>query len=168
MATPISSFISPDVAGFLLPFIFTFAIVYGLLIKANIFGDKANDRVSIALAFVIGIIVAAAAGRQIGEFLARLFGGASVFLAGILVIILFITMIGYKTSDKPNAIALAILVLLGVLLFLAANGNIPGFRLDQSTASLIFWAVVVLAVIYFIAFGPSANGKPAAAAPAHG
>src|SRR3989344_6080129 len=37
---------------FLLPWMFTFAVVYGLLIKANIFGS-ANDKISLVLAIIL-------------------------------------------------------------------------------------------------------------------
>ena len=164
MTLPLPFQFGPDFTNFLLPWIFTFAIVYGLLFKVNIFGE-ANQKVSVALAFVIAFFVSATGGPQLGAFFTGLFGGASTFLAGILVVILFVTMVGYKLEDKANATALGVLVILGVILFLAAQGNISGFRLDQNTTSLIFWAVVVLAVIYYVAHGGETKKTPAAPKP---
>ncbi|MBI2075995.1 MAG: hypothetical protein HYT72_01965 [Candidatus Aenigmarchaeota archaeon] len=163
MTLPLPFQFGPDFTNFLLPWIFTFAIVYGLLMKAEIFGSV-NQKVSVALAFVIAFFVSAVGGPQLGAFFTSLFGGASTFLAGILVVALFVAMIGMKLSEKANAMALGIVVLLGVILFLAAQGNISGFRLDQNTTSLIFWAVVVLAVIYYVAHGTGGTDKGAAAA----
>ena len=164
MTLPLPFQFGPDFTNFLLPWIFTFAIVYGLLFKINIFAD-ANQKVSVALAFVIAFFVSATGGPQLGAFFTSLFGGASTFLAGILVVILFVTMVGFKFNDnKQNTMALGLVVIIGVVLFLAAQGNISGFRLDQNTSSLIFWAVVVLAVIYYVAHGGETKAPPTAAA----
>lgn len=156
--------LGPDFTNFLLPWIFTFAIVYGLLFKADLFGT-ANQKVSVALAFVIAFFVSAVGGPQLGAFFTSLFGGASTFLAGILVVALFVTMVGVDLKTKSNAAAIGILVVLGVILFLAAQGNISGLRLDHNTTSLIFWAVVVLAVIYYVAHGEGKVTTPAAPKP---
>ncbi len=91
--------LGPEFYGFLLPWIFSFAIVYGLLAKANIF-DKVNRQVSVALAFVIAFFVTGIGGAQLASFFTTLFGGASVFLAGILVIVLFTSMLW---TDKKES-----------------------------------------------------------------
>lgn len=162
MALPLPFQFGPDFTNFLLPWIFTFAIVYGLLMKIDIFGTNVNQKVSVALAFVIAFFVSATGGPQLGAFFTSLFGGASTFLAGILVVILFVTMVGFKFNEnKQNTMALGLVVIIGVVLFLAAQGNISGFRLDQNTSSLIFWAVVVLAVIYYVAHGGETKATPA-------
>ena len=158
--------LGPNFTNFLLPWIFTFAIVYGLLFKAKIFGD-ANPKISVALAFVIAFFVTATGGPQLGAFFVNIFGGAATFVAGILVVILFLTMAGYTTPTAPKAAVLAALVILGVILFLISQGPVSGFRLDQQTASLIFWAIVILAVIYYVSQGgqvappPATGGQPA-------
>jgi len=167
MSIPLpSELLGPNFINFLLPWIFTFAIVYGLLMKANIFGDKVNAKVSVALAFVIAFFVTAVGGPQIGALFVNLFGGAATFIAGILVVILFITMVGYKTaeSDKVPKIVLGALVILGVILFMISQGPVGAFRLDSQTASLIFWAVVILSVIFYV----SQEEKGNHAAPAAG
>lgn len=152
MALPLpQDILGPNFTNFLLPWIFTFAIVYGLLIKVNIFGAGVNQKVSVALAFVIAFFVSATGGPQLGAFFTSLFGGAATFVAGILVVVLFLALAGYKTPDAPKAAVLAVLVILGVILFLISQGPVSGFKLDQQTASLIFWAIVILAVIYYVA-----------------
>ncbi len=153
MALPLpQEILGSNFTNFLLPWIFTFAIVYGILYKAKIFGEV-NAKISVALAFVIAFFVTATGGPQMGAFFMNLFGGAATFIAGILVIILFITMTGYVTpeKDRTKTAVLAVLVILGVILFLVSQSSVSGFKLDQDTASLIFWAVVVLAVIYYVA-----------------
>jgi len=141
--------LGPNFTNFLLPWIFTFAIVYGLLRKVNIFGEV-NPKISVALAFVIAFFVTATGGPQLGAFFVSLFGGAATFVAGILVVILFLAMVDQQGKLKENSTVLAALVILGAILFLVSQGPVSGFRLDQQTASLIFWVIVILAVIYYV------------------
>jgi hypothetical protein len=152
--------------GFLLPWLFTFAIVYGLLMKAKLFGDAGN-RVNFALAFVIAFFVTGLGGAQLASFFVNFFGGASIFLAGILVFILFMTLIGsdkHKTGNMQTIIIIAI-VLIAIGLFLTSSGTFSGFFfLDAETASLVFWLVIILAAAYLITTegksgGGGAGGK---------
>src|SRR3989338_2615889 len=83
----------PEFYNFLLPWLFTFVIVYGLLDKVGLFGD-ANQKVSLALALVAAFFVTATGGPFFAGFFAKLFIGASSFLAGILVVILFLAILG--------------------------------------------------------------------------
>jgi len=146
-----------DFYGFFLPWIFTFAIVYGLLYKLKLFGtDNTNKRISAALAFVIAFFVTGVGGPQLALFFTTIFGGASMFLAGILVIILFAAMLGYgggKDEKKfQHTAALIIVIIIGVLLFLASSGTfvtvgIVGF---DNIAGLIFWLVIIIVAIYFV------------------
>ena len=77
--------------GFLLPWIFMFAVTYGLLAKAKFFEDtKIVGVISLVLAFfVVGF-----GGPWLAGFFVNLFGYAAVIIAGLLVIVLFITMSG--------------------------------------------------------------------------
>src|SRR3989338_4660396 len=88
-----ASILGAEFYTFLLPWLFTFAIVYGLLSKMNLFESK-SGKVNIALAFVVAFFVTGAAGPQMAAFFINLFGGAAVYLAGILVLLLFMAMIG--------------------------------------------------------------------------
>ena len=101
-----------DFYGFFLPWIFSFAIVFGLLSKLNLFGD--NKRISAALAFVIAFFVTGVGGVQLAMFFTTIFGGASMFLAGILVIILFAAMLGYSATDFKHTAALIAVIVIGV------------------------------------------------------
>src|SRR3989338_7869016 len=81
--------------GFLLPFIFIFAVAYGLLMKAKYFEDqKIIGVISLVLAFfVVGF-----GGPGLANFFVNLFGLATIVLAGILVIVLFVAMSGADVS----------------------------------------------------------------------
>ena len=152
MAVEIPQLLGPEFYGFVLPWILSFAIVYGLLTNIELFGPKATKRVAPALAFVIAFFVTAVGGPQLAAFFINLFGGTSVFLAGILVIILFAAMLGKDmTYWKDNSWALAVVVVLGVVLFLtSAGGGFLGISLSDDVATLLFALVVVLVAAHYV------------------
>jgi hypothetical protein len=138
--------------GFLLPWIFTFAVVYGLLMKAHLFGDV-NAKISVALAFVMAFFVTAAGGPQLADFFITLFGGASAFLAGIIVIILFVSILGYGKAggDFKHWAALAAVIRIGAALFLVSSGSFGGYvAISSEMASLIFWLVIIVVAVWFV------------------
>jgi small-conductance mechanosensitive channel len=154
---------------FLLPWLFTFAIVYGLLMKVKLFGEEVNKKVSVALAFVIAFFVTAFAGPGLAAFFSGLFGGASIFLAGILVIVLFLAMIGW-TPDMGKGgrswkIAALILIIIGVAIFLVSSGIVinGGFVLNDITVTGIIVIVIIVAAMYFIAYEGKKEEKGASA-----
>ena len=174
MADPVTQLIlNLNQVGFynlILPWIFTFAVVFGLLVKINLFGDQVNKRVSAALAFVIAFFVTGFAGPQLASFFITIFGGASIVIAGILVILLFLAMAGWiPTMQGPKGTgwkaALAILIAIGVLLFLLSSGVIvTGVALTSDIVLFIFVIVIIVLAIYFItaekeAAAPSAGGQ---------
>lgn len=157
--------LGPNFTNFLLPWLFTFAVVFGLLSKVDIFGAK--KQINVALAFVIAFFVTATGGPQLAAFFINLFGGAATFIAGILVIILFVAMVGKKPEEElgKHKIILVVLVIIGAALFLVSQAPVTGFRLDQQTSSLIFWAVVILAVIYYMTHGGTTSDGGAGTKP---
>src|SRR3989338_10237465 len=162
-----ASILGPEFYGFLLPWIFTFAIVYGLLGKIHLFGEKdknkKSDKINIALAFVIAFFVTGAAGPQLAAFFINLFGGASVYLAGILVVILFLALIGYDmTKLGKGTVYVIIVILIGIALFLGSTGTFVGqIYLDSSVAALAFWIVIIVVAVWLIVKEekPAAGGK---------
>jgi len=159
---PASGFISGvagfDFYGFLLPWLFTFAIVYGLLDKAGLFGSTSGKRVNFALAFVIAFFVTGVGGPQLASFFVSIFGGASIFLAGILVFILFATLVGTDKKHHTGILAFIVILIIAVVLFLTSSGTFSGFVfLDAGTTSLIFWLVVIIAAGYLITREPGAK-----------
>src|SRR3989338_589778 len=139
--------------GFLLPWIFIFAIVYGLLIKANLFGNNVNKQVSVALAFVIAFFVTGVGGAQLAAFFTNFFGGASIFLAGILVLVLFTSMLA-KDKDSnwlhKSMIPIVAVIIIGIALFLGSTGFVGQAWLDSNTAVTIFWIAVIVIAIYLV------------------
>ena len=150
---------------FLLPWMFTFAVVYGLLIKANIFGS-ANDKISLVLAVVLAFFTAPFAGVYLMSFFSTLSTELVIVLAGLLAIILFGSMLGISNSDIPHRSYAAIL--LGILaFFIAIGGEIAGFRLGSNTVMTIVFVAILIAAIAFVTKSGGGAAKPAAAEPAH-
>ena len=153
-----ASILGPEFYGFLLPWLFTFAIVYGLLMKLHLFGKEGtsiNSKVSIALSFVIAFFVTGAAGPQLAAFFINLFGGASVYLAGILVIILFLALIGYDYTKMHNMIYVIVVIVIGILLFLGSTGSFYGQAVISSdVAVLAFWLIIIVIAVYMVVHEP--------------
>ena len=141
---------------FMLPWLFTFAVVYGLLARANLFGGQ-NSRVSAVIGLVIAFFVAGYYGPSIAVYFASLFGGATYVLAAILVVILFIAMAGFDigklTGEKGGRWpVLLLLIVVGIIIFMAATGTvIPGVDLDQDTLAMIFVLIIILLAVWFVA-----------------
>src|SRR3989344_2824071 len=146
-----ASILGPEFYGFLLPWLFTFAIVYGLLSKLGLFGDKKSDKINIALAFVIAFFVTGAAGPQLAAFFINLFGGAAVYLAGILVIILFLALIGYDMTKLSGRVYVIVVIIIGIFLFLGSTGSLIGYAVVSSdVAVLAFWIVIIVIAVYML------------------
>jgi hypothetical protein len=146
-----------DFYGFFLPWIFTFAIVYGLLIKLGTFVKNIN----MALAFVVAFFVTAVGGPQLAVFFTSLFGGAAIFLGGILVVLLFAAMIGvdFKNGTK-SVVALIVLVIIGVVLFLASSGQFIAVQIiGPGLAGMVFWIIIILVAIYMVVHEGKEQGK---------
>lgn len=153
-----TTLLGPDFYGFLLPWIFTFAIVYGLLMKAGPFSS--NKSISGALAFVMAFFVTAVGGPQLAAFFISFFGGSSMFLAGILVVILFLAMAGKDFTAIPNLAVVGVLILIAAFLFLSSSERIVGIPINQDTATLVFWAAILIGAIYIVMHGGASPATP--------
>jgi len=148
---------------FLLPWLFTFAIVYGLLHKAGLFGDI-NKKISGILAIVIAFFITPFAGPALTGFFSTLSVVTSTVLAGILVVILFGVLIGIEGDGKflgKKKNSTAVVVILGVIAFVvAAGGKVLGFNLSSNIGT-IFVVLLVIAAIAFIMSGDEKAAAPA-------
>lgn len=141
--------LGPGFFGIFLPFVFTFAITFGLLSKIKLFGEGKGDRINAVLALVIGLFVTAVGGPQLAAFFISLSSGAAIFLAGFLVIILFVSLFGYG-PDFKHAAVLAVVVIIGVVLFLVSSGSFFNIQISQDLANLIFVGIILIAVVWFV------------------
>lgn len=148
---------------FLLPWLLTFAIVYGLLTKTGVLGGgKMGHRVSGIVAIVAAFFITPFAGPVIASYFTTLFTGASTILAGILVIVLFAAMAGIEigwgedSNWKKNGAVLTFIIVGIVLIILAASGQfigVPVLGANLSAAALFMILVVILAVAFVLVGG---------------
>ncbi len=145
---------------FLLPWLFTFAITYGLLIKADIFGS-ANPKISMVLAVVFAFFTAPFAGIYLTSFFSTLSTEMVIALGGLLTIILFGTMLGIDRNALPHRYYMAI-ALGAVAFFIAIGGEVADIRLGSNTVMTAVFVIILLAAIGFVTGGGSAPSKTAA------
>ncbi len=149
MASPFDSLVLmlKDIGffGYFLPWLLTFAVIYGLLVKSKVLGEdqKIIGVVSLAISFFVigfGSIV-------LGEFFASLFGMGIVVLSVILVMVLFVAMAGGDVSKlAENKQVIALLVGVGIVVIIALMSS---FGLVVSEEWLTLLAVLVMLGIAF-------------------
>ena len=133
--------------GFLLPFIFSFAVIYGLLMKAKYFEDQ---KIVGVLSLVISFFVIGYGGTVLANFFVNLFGLAVVIIAGILVIVLFVAMVGGDISKVASGKAfMAVIVGIGLIVFFVAAGAF-GVNISDSVIGIIFVILVLGIAIIFV------------------
>ncbi len=134
--------------GFLLPWVFVFAISYGLLTKMKVFE---NPRIVGVISLVFAFFVIGFGGPFLAGFFVNLFGYAAVVIAGILVIALFVTMSGGDFSKLfDNKAAAAVLVGVGIIVFfIAIGGSIV--VVSDAVIGIVFIIILMALAVYFIA-----------------
>jgi hypothetical protein len=157
------------------PWVLTFAVIFGLLIKSAIFGDdksKTSRGVSGLVALSIGFFVTAftAAGRLIGTFFINMSGNLMMFLFAILGILLVIGLTNKEVLPEKFTgiwgfvILIAVVLLAWFLLGGYLGGGLSFYALFSRDA---FAIIIILAVIagmwWFTCNGECQGKKPAAA-----
>lgn len=147
---------------FLLPWLFSFAIVYGLLVKLNVFGD-ATKKISVILAMVVAFFVVGFGGQALSRFFIGIFGGASIILAGILVVVLFLGMVGKKPEDIAKTGTLIVLVIVGIVLWLLSTGTAVGagvgWLLSPDLVAFVLVVVVIVLAVWAVVREGGEEGK---------
>jgi hypothetical protein len=133
--------------GFLLPFIFAYAVVFALLYKSK-WVD--NQRINGVIALVFAFFVVGFGGPMLANFFVNLFGIATLIIAALLVIVLFIAMsggdIGKVMGGKGTY---AVLGGIGIIIFWIALGSF-GVRISDGVIGIIFVIVLLAIGIVFI------------------
>ena len=154
MASPFQTLVSNldqlGFFGFLLPWVLTFAIFYGLLLKSKALGEdhKIIGVVSVVAAFfVVGF-----GGVALGTFLKNLFGTTAMVLAGILITLMFVGMSGYDVSKLADSkYFLAAGIGIGLIVFFSILGGVRFIGSD--VLSIIFVVIIMIISVMFIAGG---------------
>lgn len=166
---------------FVLPWLLAFAMVFGILQTVKIFkkGDASNTSVDAVIGLVVAFYLTLFTPYSgfLSSFFSKLFGSSIIVLSGVLVLLMFIGIFGFKsetlfhgTKAKMAVVALA-LVLAGGL-FINANVGVfsfggTNFDSGEIMTFLVFFGIIA-AVIWFVVKGDTtetpeidpATGKP--------
>jgi hypothetical protein len=127
---------------YVLPWLLSFAIVYGILETVQIFrkGGQSNKSVNVIISMVMAFFVSAYSPYTgfLATFFTNMFGGSIVMLATILVFILFLGMVGLFEGGKSFIFekywwfwAGLLLAVAGILFF-----NATGFGIEDYLGSM--------------------------------
>lgn len=135
--------------GFLLPWVFIFAISFGLLAKSKVLGD--DLRITAVVSIVLGFFVVGFGGPWLASFFVNIFGIAAAVLAGLLVLALFMGMAGIPLDQlvKSKAV-LAVLAGIAVLVFALAAGA-WSVVVNPNTIAIVLVLIVMAVAVVFIA-----------------
>ncbi len=141
---------------FLLPWLFTFAVVYGLLMKVGVFGDV-SKKVSPVIAIVIAFFITPYAGPWLASYFSTLSTEIAIVLAGILTLVLFAGMIGFKADElKSKKWGLPIVVVMAaIVFFFALGGEFTAVTIGENTIMTVVFIAFLIIAVWFI----TSNGK---------
>ena len=160
---------------FYLPFVLTFAIFYGLLEKAKIFGEKSrNINLIIALVAALYVIGFTSVGTTFAQFLSSFFTDVSLILVSLLALgMIFFILVPLSGHKVENVFSLKYLLPIAALLalgaYLSAGGlqlfpgiSLPGggFGLGLSDQDIVILIIIgiTLLVIWWLTKPEKAKG----------
>jgi len=142
--------------GTILPWIFSFAIVYGLVLRSKVFGE-ASDAVARGISGIIGAVAAflvtMAAGPSIGNFLTTISGSVVMYAAVILGIVMLFAIVNPELlrkyeGGKGLALIVCIIAVAGLVISYLTPGATP-LRISQDLIVLIITLIVIAGVVWF-------------------
>ncbi|MBI4894971.1 MAG: hypothetical protein HY831_00625 [Candidatus Aenigmarchaeota archaeon] len=135
--------------GFLLPWVFIFAITFGLLAKSKVLGD--DLRIIAVVSMVAGFFVMGFGGPFLANFFVNSFGMAAVVLAGILIIVLFMSMSGIGIDAiAKSKLTLVAMIAIGIIIFITAIGSVSVI-VNPTVIAVLLMLVIMIAAFAFIA-----------------
>ena len=148
---------------FVLPWILFLMIFYAILAKAPFLNDAPKkNQIAIIVSAILALFTVnyPLNGIPLGKLLSDMFGWSSVYIAAILVVILFLGMGGFhlETLTGGRTMPIAIILALLAILVLGAAG-FPLLQLDDVTWTLIFVILLIGGAIMFLGDGGTDEEK---------
>ena len=144
------------VFSYVLPFLLIFAIVFGILMKIEVFGE--NKALNAVIAFVIGLL--ALQFELVPIFFSEIFPRVGVALSILLVLII---LLGLFFDSKKNKVINYLLLAVGVIIFITVLIKTSGYLGWYSGYWwYAHWPEVFGAIVFIIIFGAiigSVGGK---------
>ncbi|MBI2085138.1 MAG: hypothetical protein HYT71_01345 [Candidatus Aenigmarchaeota archaeon] len=142
---------------FVLPWLFTLAVVYGVLLKVKVFGTDQQKSLTAVIAIVAAFFVVnyTPAGFALDGFFTQVFGVGILILTGIFVVLLVMGLVGLKGEDIFKAENLktgggmAVVLLVAFIIFLFFT--IGGIHIASDQLSLIAVMIFMIVALVFIA-----------------
>ncbi|OYT42767.1 MAG: hypothetical protein B6U88_02825 [Candidatus Aenigmarchaeota archaeon ex4484_56] len=140
------------------PWIFCFAVIFGLLLRSEIFGKENNKTargVSAIIGLVAGYLIVMGFGSTIGAFLAGITAGTVMFATVIIGIVLLITIINpeilseYEEGGWKSWVVIGGIILIAWLVLSGATIGLS-YQLTQDLIALIIILGVIGAVAWFV------------------
>ena len=149
-----------------LPWILFLVIFFVIIQKAPfIEGAPKGKQIAVIISAVLAFfsINIPVHGIPLGRLLSTMFGQSGIFIAAVLVILIFVGMAGIKLDNifgesKGGKIAVGLVLALLAILVLGASG-FPLPQLDETTWTLIFVLVLLGSAVLFLG-GEDGGGKP--------
>ena len=173
MATGMEGIFGEEFFTYVLPWLLTFAIVYGITSHIGEKGIPQSKAARTVIALVLAFIVAPALSPWVSVFMGMI-GSLVVIIAGLLVFIVFLEIMGIKSrrpvydeKGKPtgkvqevsifesHGTAFAIIfIIIGILVFVSSGGlNALGWKVPFDFAynwPLIFFLIIVALAIWWM------------------
>lgn len=152
--------------SYLLPFLIIFALVFGILTKANLFSTGAEKKPNIAINAIIALAVGLIAIQvpAVSQFFSVVFPNLGIALAIILVILVIAGLfLGDKLGGKNwlNYILLGVAAIV-IIIVLVNSANTLGLTAGQWIAenwSMLVAVLVIVGLVIAVVAGVSRTGK---------
>ena len=144
---------------FVLPWVLFLVIIYSIVTKAPFLKDIGNQskQISVIIAAILSFYIVNYEwnGQFVGDYLTEMFGTTSLYIAGFLVLILFLGMGGFSLNSIFGGKWIpAVMVLLAIMIFFN-TGAAAQFNVDDETMTWIFMLLLVGGALWFL------NSEPA-------
>jgi CDP-diglyceride synthetase len=140
------------------PFLLIFALVFGLLMKINIFGTKDNPNKAVNAIISLAVALMALQFNIVSEFFSSIFPRFGVALAIILVILI---IFGFFTDlgNKNMKLILSGVILIALIAVLWVPLSELGFKINLSFFKENFAVIIFLILIVGLIVWAMAGGK---------
>ena len=144
---------------FVLPWVLFLVIIYSIVTKAPFLKDIGGQakQISVIIAAIISFYIVNYEwnGQFVGDYLTQMFGTSSLYIAGFLVLILFLGMGGFSINSIFGGKWIPIVMVLLAIMIFFNTGSAAQFNVDDETMTWLFMLLLVGGALWFL------NSEPA-------
>ncbi len=148
---------------FVLPWVLFLVIIYSIVTTApflkSLGGQKKQISVIIAAILSFFIVNYEWQGRFVGDYLTEMFGSMSLYMVGLLVLILFLGMGGWGLNSIFGGKGIPIVLVLGGIMLFFNTGAAAEFNIDEETSTWLFMLFLVGGALWFLQQEPKETPK---------